>query len=89
VARFSVRVTPRARADLIEGEDAGGVLRIRVSAAPAGGAANASVVRLLARGLDVAPSTVTIVSGARSRTKVVQIDGLDDAELRDRISALR
>jgi uncharacterized protein (TIGR00251 family) len=89
VARFSVRVTPRARADLIEGEDSGGVLRIRVSAPPAGGAANASVVRLLARSLDVPPSTVTIVSGARSRTKVVQIDGLDDAELRGRLSALR
>jgi uncharacterized protein YggU (UPF0235/DUF167 family) len=39
---------------------------------------------LLARSLDVAPSSIRIVSGAASRRKVIELDGLDPAVLRSR-----
>jgi uncharacterized protein YggU (UPF0235/DUF167 family) len=82
LARLSVRVTPRAGRDSIDAFDTSGVLRVRVAAAPADGAANEAVRRLLARRLGIAPSRVTIVAGASSRTKTVEIAGLDSAAVR-------
>ena len=76
MARITVRLTPRAGRDAIEGwRD--GMLRVRVAAAPVDGAANAALIRLLAKALSIAPSRVTIVSGASGRTKVVEVEGLD------------
>ena len=73
--RFSVRLTPRADRDAIDGvED--GVLRARVSSPPVDGAANAALVRLVASELDVPKGSVRIVSGASSRSKVVAVDGV-------------
>ncbi len=79
-----MRVTPRGERDSVDGFDADGVLRVRVRAAPADGEANAAVVRLLARALGVAPGRVTLVSGATSRVKLLEIQ-LDEAELRERL----
>lgn len=79
-ARITVRVTARAGRDAIDGWD-GGVLRLRVAAAPAKGKANEAVARLLAAALAVPPSRVAIASGARSRLKSIAISGitLEDA----------
>jgi uncharacterized protein YggU (UPF0235/DUF167 family) len=51
-----------------------GRLRVRVRAAPDGGAANKAILRTLADALDVAPSTVVLVAGASSRVKRVELD---------------
>ena len=83
-----MRLTPRGGRDAIDGFRPDGRLSARVAAAPADGAANEALVRLLARNLGVPPSNVTIVSGAASRLKTVQIAGLDDAALRARLDAL-
>jgi uncharacterized protein YggU (UPF0235/DUF167 family) len=71
-----VRVTPRAGVDRIDGVGAQGELRVRLRAAPADGAANASLVRIIAEGCGVAPSRVRLEGGAASRTKRVSIDDL-------------
>jgi uncharacterized protein (TIGR00251 family) len=63
-----------------------GVLRVRVTAPPVDGEANAAVARLLARALRVAPSTVAVIRGGRSRDKHVRITGLSEAELRRRLA---
>jgi uncharacterized protein YggU (UPF0235/DUF167 family) len=81
--RFAVRLTPRGGADRIDGVE-GGVLRARVAAAPADGAANAALVRLLAAELGLARSAVRIVSGATSRTKVVAVAGVEARWISDR-----
>ena len=79
-----VRVQPRAGRDEVAGwHDA--VLRLRVTAAPHDGRANAAVVDLLADALDVAPSRVALVRGATSRDKLFRIAGLSLAEVRARI----
>ncbi len=67
-----VRVTPRASANAVGGEREG-LLLVRVTAAPAEGAANGAVVATLARALDLAPSEVRIERGAGARTKVVSV----------------
>ena len=71
-----IRLTPRAGRDAIDGVDEAGRLRIRVAAAPVDGAANESLMRLLARALGVPPSTVYLESGAASRRKCLRIDGV-------------
>ncbi len=83
-ARIDVRLTPRGGRDRIDGWD-GAVLRVRVAAPPADGRANESMVRLVAKAVGVPPSRVTLVSGAQSRTKIVEIEGLTAEEIRARI----
>ena len=77
---FEVRVHPRATRDEITGEG-GGALEVRVTAPPTEGRANEALCRLVARKLRVAPSRVSILRGARSRDKVVQVDGLTSEEI--------
>jgi len=69
---FTVRVAPRAATSLIGGERDGALL-IRVTAPPADGAANEAVIRVVAKALDLPPSAVRLVRGARARTKVLSV----------------
>jgi uncharacterized protein YggU (UPF0235/DUF167 family) len=62
----------------------GGELLVKVRAAPADGAANAAVLRVIADALGVAPSRLQLVRGATSRTKVVSIEGAAESELKAR-----
>ena len=75
----TVRLTPKAGRDSIDGmtrlADGRAVLRARVSAAPSEGEANSALARLIAKTLRVAPSDVTLVSGATSRIKRILIKG--------------
>jgi uncharacterized protein YggU (UPF0235/DUF167 family) len=86
VSRLQVRVTPRAGTDALDGFDASGVLRLRVSAAPADGAANAAVTRLLAKALGLPQRDLVLVAGARARTKLFDVP-LTAAEIHERLSA--
>jgi uncharacterized protein (TIGR00251 family) len=81
VGRFAVRVQPRARRDEIAGER-DGALVLRVTAPPVENKANDAVRKLLARRLRIAPSRVSVVRGASSRNKLVEIDGIDSEALR-------
>ena len=72
-----IRVTPRSAKPGIGGwrADADGreELEVRVAEAPADGAANEAVIRLLAKALGVSRSEVEIVAGAASRHKRVAV----------------
>jgi len=85
----AIRVTPRSAKPGIggwrEGADGREELEIRVSEAPADGAANAAVVKLLARVLGISRSEVTIISGQASRHKRVATPFELD-ELRSRLA---
>ena len=74
--RFAVRLTPRAAVDRVDGV-VDGVLRARVAAPAIGGAANQSLVRLLADELGVARRDVRIVAGAAGRQKLVVVEGVE------------
>ena len=87
-AEIAVRVTPRSSRDAIERVDEAGVLRVRVTAPPADGAANAAVIRLLAKELGVPKGAVNVAAGATSRHKRMRIDGVAVAELRQRWPSL-
>lgn len=53
----------------------------RVTAPAHEGRANKALCRLLAKQLSIAPSKVAIVHGARSREKLIRVDGMDQAEV--------
>ncbi|OAI44181.1 hypothetical protein AYO38_10025 [bacterium SCGC AG-212-C10] len=86
MVRFAVRVTPRASRDAIEGFDAKGVLRVRVTAPPADGAANAALTKLLANALSLPTRDIVLVSGATSRQKQFEAP-LTLEQIRERFSA--
>jgi uncharacterized protein YggU (UPF0235/DUF167 family) len=65
-------VVPRARRDGVDGERAGRLL-VRVTAAPVDGKANDAVCKVLAAHLGVPERAVTVISGLRSRDKVVRV----------------
>lgn len=87
MARLTIRLSPRASRDEVVGMREG-MLVVRVTAPPVDGAANEALVRLLAKLLDVARSDVTVVSGKTARTKVVEVAGLDEAEVWRRVSVV-
>jgi uncharacterized protein len=78
--RLRLRVSPGARRAGIVGRY-GEAWKVRVSAPSERGQANDAVVRLLAERLGLPPSGVSLVSGATSRDKVVELRGLDEAEV--------
>jgi uncharacterized protein len=81
-AQIAVRLQARARRDELVGiRD--GVLLARVSAPPVDGRANRALCRLIARRAGVAASRVTILRGERSRDKLIAIQGVKAAAVRD------
>jgi uncharacterized protein len=83
--RLAVRVTPKGGRDAADGWalDAAGkpYLKIRVSAPPADGAANAAVTAFVAKALGAPKSAVRIVSGETARLKILEIDGVQPADV--------
>ena len=79
---ISVRATPKAAEDRIEGivtlADGRTVLRARVRAAPEKGKANAALEALLAKALGVPKSTVSVIAGGTARLKSVRVAGSPD-----------
>jgi hypothetical protein len=75
-----VRVRANARRDEFVGVRAGTLL-VRIAAPALDGRANRALCRLLAKRVGVPPSSVTIARGQRSRDKLVQIEGVDQAAL--------
>jgi hypothetical protein len=85
MGRVTVRVRPRAGRDAVE-IDARGIL-VRVRAAPERGRATEDARRAPATALGVPASAVALRSGARSGTKVFEVEGLDQALAEMRLRA--
>ncbi len=79
--RFTVRVQPRASRNELAGSH-GDAIKIRLTAPPVEGAANTALIAFLSRALGVPKSSVRIARGERSRSKVVEVIGIDPDSLR-------
>jgi uncharacterized protein len=88
--RIAVRLTPRSRADRIEGishlADGAAILKVSVGAPPVDGRANDALVQLLATQWDLPRRDLAIVGGLKSRSKIVRIAG-EPAVLLKRLGA--
>ena len=82
--KLHIRATPNAGRDAIDGvearDDGTAVLRVRVSAVPDRGKANAAVIALLAKTLGCPKSAVTLIAGETARQKTLFVAG-DAAEI--------
>ncbi len=83
MASITVRVTPRSGRTAVENGPEGLVVRVR--AAPEGGRATEEAARALADTLGVPRTRVRLRSGARSRTKVFDVEGLSSRDLQQRL----
>lgn len=87
MARLVVRLTPKAAQDRIDGWDTDakgrGFLKVRVTAPPVEGRANAALIACLAKALSVPKSRLTLLSGDTARLKQIDVDGMDEPHLRN------
>lgn len=79
---FAVRVISRASKSEIIGE-LNGALKVRISSPPIDGAANAELIKTLAKFFDVPKSAVEILKGQTSSIKRIKITGATAANLPD------
>lgn len=81
--RLAVRLTPRGGADRADGWAVDGAgrryLKVRVSAPPADGEANAALEAFVAKALKAPRSAVRVVAGHTARIKQLELDGVDEA----------
>ncbi len=72
---FAVRVVPRSSRNQIVGVESG-ALKIKLTAPPVEGAANAALIEFVAEWLGVRRSAVSIVRGDKARNKLVRVNGV-------------
>ena len=63
----------------------GNVLVVRLTSPPVDGAANSSLIKLLAKKTGVARSRIRIVSGEKGRSKVLEFEGVELEDRRERL----
>jgi hypothetical protein len=81
---FDIHVLPHASRTEIAGiQD--GFLKVKVTAPPVEGAANAACVKLLAAELGLKKSQMEISAGAKSRKKTVSVKNIGKSELVSKI----
>lgn len=78
--RVTIRVRPGAARTAVGGEH-DGALVVRVTAPAVDGRATEAALRAVAGAFGVRRRGVTLISGATSRTKVVDVAGADQATL--------
>ena len=86
MARIAVRAHPRARRSAITGR-LGEAWKLDLAAPPVDGKANEECVRFFAELAGVARARVRVVSGAAGRLKVVDIEGVAQADLEKLLEA--
>jgi len=77
---LDIRVIPRASKTQIVGMH-DGALKVRIAAPPVDGAANAELVKVLAKAFGVSKSSVEIIFGETSKTKRIRITGASEAAI--------
>lgn len=69
---INIRVIPNAKKNHISKDR--DILKVRVTAPAIGGKANKAVIEMLAEFFNVKKGNIRIISGERSRDKIIEID---------------
>ena len=83
-AKITLRVYPNAGRNELAGFS-DGVLRVKVAAPPVRGKANKELLTFLSRLLGVSKSSLSIVRGHTSRSKVIAVSDLSREEVLERL----
>ncbi len=81
---LQVRVVPNARRNEVVGAYAEGV-KIKLNAPPVDGKANETLIQFLAAKLGCPAKAIAIKSGAKSRSKLVEIEGMEEETVREKL----
>lgn len=85
-----VSLTPKAGANRIDGvidKPDGVALKVRVTAVPEKGKANAVLIKLVAKAIGIAPGRIALISGPKDRQKKLLIQG-DAADVQARLAGI-
>jgi uncharacterized protein len=88
-ALVRLRVSPGAKSTELQGRYGETALKLKVSAPPVDGRANAEVERFLADLVGTAPSSVRVVRGHSARDKTVFVGGIGAERVREVLSSRR
>jgi len=72
--KLTIKVIPRSSENKIAETMSDGTLKVKLTAAPVDGAANKSLINILAKHFGVAKSKIKILKGETSKMKVVEIE---------------
>lgn len=81
---ISVRVYSNAAGNEVAGFS-GGVFRVKVAAPPVQGKANRELVAFLGEALGISKNRVSITRGHTTRNKLIAIDGLSEADVKEQL----
>jgi uncharacterized protein (TIGR00251 family) len=84
-AALAIRVTPRASRNEIVEVLPDQTIKVRLTAPPVEGQANAALIEFLAKVLGVAKTRIEIVAGSSGRDKLVTIFDMESSEAQARI----
>jgi uncharacterized protein (TIGR00251 family) len=82
---FSVKVVPRSSKTAMAGV-LGGMLKVKLAAAPEKGKANQSLIEFLADTLGVRKNAIKIISGQTSPVKKIEVAGISTEILLDKLN---
>ena len=85
VGRIEVRARPGSKGDGIEWDQWRKRWAVSCREPATAGRANEAILRFLADRLRVPQTSIRFVTGSRSRAKVVEVDGLSDPEIAERL----
>lgn len=85
--KLSLRVQPGAKRSALLARLASGAYKVAVAAPPLEGRANEAVVELVSELLGIKRRQVTVARGTSSRSKLIEVEGLDEADVHARLAA--
>lgn len=86
MGKILISAKPNAKNDEISSLDP---VSIRIKAPATEGKANLALIRFLAKTLGLPQSAITITHGAANKKKILQIEGISDADIMSRLRAAR
>ena len=84
--RITVRAKPRAKKSQVT-HTGGLTADVAIAAMPVDGAANEELIAVLAKTLGVPKRALSLVLGGTSKSKVVEVTGLTDVEVIERLAS--
>jgi uncharacterized protein len=83
--RLQIKAVPGSSRDCVAGW-LGDTLKVRVTAPAERGKANAAIEAIVAEALGVPRARARVVAGKTSARKILEVDGLSEAEVQRRLS---
>ena len=76
--KMMIHITPNASRNEIVGRNISGEYKIKIQSPLVDDAANKNLIKFIARTVGVSKSKVRIISGIKSRNKIIEIDGNEE-----------